>query len=143
MKRAITIILAAAIASISAMAYAAGQTQPLPEEISAFLAKHFPGKEILKVEKDVKLSGSEYEVNLAGGAEIDFDTALVWKDVKAGRGSAVPSGIVPKAISSFVEKHHPGSSIVEISRKRVSFEIELSDGTELELSKNGKLLKYD
>lgn len=143
MKRTITIILAAAIASISALAYAAGQTQPLPEEISAFLAKHFPGKEILKVEKDVKLSGSEYEINLAGGAEIDFDTALAWKDVKAGRGSAVPSGIVPKAIRSYVEKNHPGKKIVEISRKRVSFEIELSDGTEIELSKNGKLLKYD
>lgn len=143
MKKTITIILAAAIVSISAMAYAAGQPQPIPEEISIFLAKHFPGKEILKVEKDIEHSGFEYEIKLAGGAEIDFDTALEWKDVKAGRGSAVPSGIVPKAISSYVEKNHPGKKIVEISRKRVSFEVELSDGTEVELSKNGKLLKYD
>lgn len=36
----------------------------------------------------------EYEVDMTSGAEIDFRDNGDWKDVKAGKGKAVPAAII-------------------------------------------------
>ena len=82
----------------------------------------------------------EYEVDLTSGAEIDFKSDGDWKEVKAARGKAVPSAIVPAAIAKYVSKNFSGQTIVEISRKRGGYEVELSNGSELKLTEDAKPL---
>ncbi len=112
----------------------------LPKEARSFIAKYFPGEKIRKVEQDQGRRGMEYEVDFTSGAEVEFREDGTWKDVKAARGNSIPSAIVPSAITKHVQANYSGQSIVEISRKRGGYEIELSNGSELKLTEDAKPL---
>lgn len=139
MKKLIAVILALAV-SVGMSSRAGTPINPteLPEAAQAFIAKNFPTDVIKKVEKDNGRRGVEYEVDFISGAEVDFMSQGEWKEVKAARGSAVPSDIVPAAIVKHVSTNYDGMSIVEISRKRGGYEVELSNGTELMLTEDAK-----
>lgn len=140
MKRIINLALLVIVASLSAVAVAGMpvKTSDLPKNARTFLTKYFAGDNVRKAEKDQGHRGMEFEVDLQSGAEIDFRENGDWKDVKAAHGKTVPAGIVPAAIADYVAKNHKGQSIVEISRKRGGYEVELSNGTELKLTENGQ-----
>lgn len=80
----------------------------------------------------------EYDVTLNSGAEVDFNASGEWREVKAASGKAVPAAIVPAAISTYVKTNHKGKSISKISFKRGGYQLKLSDGSELKLTKEGK-----
>lgn len=140
MKRFFIMTLAAVAASVSAYVYAGTPVSPseLPKPILTFISTHFPGDNIREAEKERGLRGAEYEVELISGAEIDFRDNGDWKEIKAARGKAVPSAIVPEAIARYVADNFEGRDIVEIARKRGGYEVELSDDTELRLTDNAK-----
>ncbi|MBD5356090.1 MAG: hypothetical protein HDR88_03675 [Bacteroides sp.] len=140
MKKFFSLMLITIVASVSAMVYAGTpikQTE-LPKAAQTFLSKHFPGDEVLKAEKEQGRRGMEYEVDLKSGTEVDFQENGDWKEVKAARGNAVPETIIPAAIAKYVSTNFNGQSIVEISRKRGGYEVELSNGTELKLTEDAK-----
>lgn len=140
MKRFMTLALLAIVASVSAFVYAGTPIKKtdLPKAAQTFLSKYFSGDDVLKAEKDQGRRGMEYEVDLSSGAEIDFTENGDWKEVKAARGTAVPAAIVPSAISKYVSTNFKGQSIVEISRKRGGYEVELSNGSELKLTEDAQ-----
>lgn len=140
MKKFVSMMLAAIVASVSALAFAGTPVSPseLPKEVQNFLTKHFPGDEVTKAEKEQGRRGMEYEVDLKSGAEIDFRDNGDWKEVKAPRGNAVPATIIPSAIAKYVSTNFKDQTIVEISRKRGGYEVELSNGTELKLTEDAK-----
>ena len=129
--------------SMSASMYAGTpiKQSELPKAAQTFMTKHFPNEQVKKVEKDNGRRGMEYEVDFISGAEVEFRTDGEWKEVKAAKGNAVPAAIVPAAITKFVNTNFSGQSIVEISRKRGGYEIELSNGTELKLTEDAKPLQ--
>lgn len=142
MKKTYQSCWAAFALSASSVAFAGTpiNTSELPQAARNFIAKHFPSDKIRKAEKDQGRRGMEYEVDLTSGAEIDFKSDGDWKEVKAARGKAVPSAIVPAAIAKYVSKNFSGQTIVEISRKRGGYEVELSNGSELKLTEDAKPL---
>lgn len=142
MKKIITLMLVAATASFSAAVFAGTPIDPsdLPKAAQTFLSKHFPGDNVRKAEKDRDFRGVEYDVDLMSGAEVDFRDNGDWKDVKAPKGKAVPAAIVPAAIAKYITTNYEGQSIVEISRKRGGYEVELLNGIELKLTEDAKPL---
>lgn len=140
MKRILSLLLLSIVASVTAIMYAGTpiKQSDLPKTAMTFLTKNFPGDEIRKAEKEQGRRGMEYEVELKSGAEIDFRENGDWKDIKAARGNSVPAALIPTAISRYVTTNYRGQKIVEISRKRGGYEIELSNGTELKLTEDAK-----
>lgn len=140
MKRFFSLMLVAIVASMSAMVFAGTPIKPteLPKAAQTFLNKHFPGDEVLKAEKEQGRRGMEYEADLKSGAEVDFLDSGEWKEVKAARGCVVPAAIIPTAIAKYVSTNFKGQSIVEISRRRGGYEVELSNGTDLKLTEDAK-----
>ncbi len=130
-------IAIAAICSTAQTGTAITQAQ-LPKEARNFISKYFSADKVRKVEKDMGHRGMEYEVDFISGAEVDFREDGNWKEVKAARGRAVPTAIVPAAISQYVKAKYAGQSIVKISLKRGGYEIKLSGGVELQLTKDAK-----
>lgn len=58
--------------------------------------------------------------------------------------SAVPAAIVPQQIADFVAKmNYPGQFIRKIDRDAYSWEIELSNGLEVEFDLNFNVIDYD
>lgn len=141
MKKLLIIAAAALATAFGTISAGTPVTQDqLPKEARSFITKYFPGEKIYKVEQDQGRRGLEYEVDFTSGAEVEFREDGTWKDVKASRGNAVPSGIVPAAIVKHVQTNYSGQAIVEISRKRGGYEIELSNGSEIKLTEDAKPL---
>ena len=46
----------------------------LPPQITAFMQQNFPGQTISFATKDLEITGWQYDVVLADGTQIDFDT---------------------------------------------------------------------
>lgn len=140
MKRILSLMLLTIVASVTAITYAGTPVRQseLPKTVRTFLTKHFPGDDIRKAEKEQGRRGMEYEVDLKSGAEIDFRENGDWKEIKAARGNSVPAALIPTAISKYITSSYRGQKIVEISRKRGGYEIELSNGTELKLTETAK-----
>ena len=140
MKKIVFMMLVAFTASFPALVFAGtpiNQSQ-LPKAAQTFLSKHFPGDKVKKAEKDEGRRGTEFEVDLISGAEVDFRDNGDWKEVKAAKGHAVPAAIIPSAISKYVATKYAGKKIVEISHKRGGYKIELSNGVELKLTEDAK-----
>lgn len=143
MKKVVTLTLAAILAAALSLVSAGtpiGQAE-LPKAAQTFLSEHFPGDKVIKAEKDGGFRGAEYEVDLMSGAEVEFKDNGEWKEVKVARGAAVPAAIVPAAIAKYVANSFAGLPIVEISRKRGGYEVELSNGTELKLTEDAKPMR--
>lgn len=131
------------IAAMTAPASFAGtriQQSELPQAAQTFISTYFPDELIQKVEREKGHRGMEYDVDFASGAEVEFMSDGQWKEVKAAKGGAVPSALVPEAISKYVADNFNGLAIVEISRKRGGYEVELSNGTELKLTEDAQPL---
>ncbi|MDO4721823.1 PepSY-like domain-containing protein [Porphyromonas circumdentaria] len=109
----------------------------LPKVAQQFVKQHFSAQVSL-VTVDNDLIGKTYEVLLVDGTRMEFDRKGVWKDVEVERGSVVPNQIIPKAISTYVVKHFPGTTIKQIEKRdRGGYQVELSNGVELKF--NSKL----
>lgn len=121
---------------------AAAQAQGLPQQITDFLLKQFPGATVSYVETDADHGGMEYDVTLNDGTEVDFDRANQWESVDC-HVKAVPAALVPGAISSYVKSNNQGLPITKISRKPNGYEIELNNGLELRFDPNGNFAGID
>lgn len=139
MKKIISMTVIAVVSAFSVI-YAGTPIaqEKLPKEAKAFISKYFSTDKVMSVEKEEGRRGTEYEVVFRNGAEVDFKSDGSWKEVKAAKGQAVPDAIIPSAILTFVKTQHRGKIICEISMKRGYYEVELSDGTELKLTKGAK-----
>lgn len=140
MKKFITLMLIALAALMPSKMFAGRpiSQSELPKAAQTFITRHFSNDQVRKVELDNGYRGAEYEVDFTSGAEVDFKSDGDWKEVKAARGNSVPSAIVPTAIARYVATNFNGLTIVEISRKRGGYEVELNNGTELKLTEDAK-----
>jgi hypothetical protein len=140
MKKLLSLMLATIIASLSAPVLAGTpiNRSELPTAAQTFITKYFSKDKVRKVEKDNGHRGMEYEVDFTSGAEVEFTSDGKWKEVKAARGTSVPSAIIPPAIAKYVGTNFKGQTIVEISRKRGGYKVELSNGSELKLTEDAK-----
>ncbi|NGM62981.1 hypothetical protein G5B30_13800 [Sphingobacterium sp. SGG-5] len=128
----------AAQAQVKAISFA-----QLPKNAQSFISKHYSEKNVSYITEESEfLSSAEYEVRLKDGKEIDFDSKGQWKEVD-GKKKAIPAAIIPAPVVAYVKKSFPENDIVKISRSSRRYEIELSNGLDLEFDKKGNFLRID
>jgi len=144
MKKFLTIIAIVLIASATMCARdrVTRNVSELPATSQTFLKKYFPktGVNHIKIEKE--LFKTSYDVILNNGTEIEFDSDGNWKEIDCGN-TAIPNGIIMKAITNYVKTNYPKRVIVQIERSSSKYEVELSDGTDLDFGRNGEFLRVD
>ena len=115
----------------------------LPAAAQSFLKAHFADLTLAYAVEDPKWVGSEYEVTYTDRTEVDFRSNGEWSSVER-KYAAVPSAIVPKQIADYVAKsNYPNQYVRKIERKTYSWEIELSNGLEIEFDKNFQVIDID
>ena len=115
----------------------------LPAAAQSFLKSHFADLTLAYAVEDPKWVGSEYEVTYTDRTEVDFRSNGEWSSVER-KYAAVPSAIVPKQIADYVAKsNYPNQYVRKIERKTYSWEIELSNGLEIEFDKNFQVIDID
>ena len=85
----------------------------------------------------------EYEVKLANGMKIEFDTLGVWQEIKAPRDGEVPRSFVPDTIMNYVNEKYPEIKVRKIQKESYGYEVDLSNKTELQFDNNGGFIKED
>lgn len=114
----------------------------LPAAAQEFLAANFKDLTLAYAVEDPKFIGSEYEVIYTDRTEVEFDSDGAWTSV-GSRYAAVPADIVPEQIKSYVAQTFPNQQVRKIERKRYSWEIELSNGLEIEFDKQFNVTDID
>ncbi len=147
MKKASRIILAAllSMASLAASVSCGDRIvtlDKLPDAAQAFIKEHFSEVAVSYVKQDRENLVSTYEVVLQDGTQLEFNSKGEWDKVDC-KTKAVPASLIPAAIAEYVQKSFPGQWIVKIDRELLGYDIELSSGLDLKLSKDGKVLSVD
>ena len=119
------------------------QLAQLPQQAQQFINSYASKLKISYIKlEDELFSKKSYEVKMQDGSELEFDHKGAWKEVDFNHNT-VPNIIVPQSIKNYVNKSFPNNNIVKISRNSSKFEIELSNGLDLEFNKKGKFLRID
>lgn len=115
----------------------------LPEKAQQFLAAHFGDLTLAFAVEDPKFVGSEYEVTYTDRTEVDFRSDGEWSSVER-RYSAVPAAIVPQPIADYVAQSNiPGQFIRKIDRNAYTWEVELSNGLEIDFDNRFNVIGFD
>ena len=120
----------------------AASTLTVPDAINSFVKQYFPNATIAGVEQDSDHGGMEYDIYLSDGTEIDFDANNQWDKVEC-HANAVPAALVPQAIATHVKNNYPNMAITKINKEYHGYEIELSNGLELNFDKSGRFMGMD
>ena len=117
------------------------ESEQLPAAAQQFLQKYFSSAEITLVREDGDILQREYDVTLDNGTHIEFTSKGEWREVESRE--ALPRGIVPRNIETFIAKRYPKSEIYRIEQGRRDWEVGLSNGMELKFDNRFRLIDID
>lgn len=129
-------------------AYADGKERPisvdqLPKAAQEFVNTHFKDLTVAYVVADRDLVKEEYEIVFTDRTEVDFRENGEWKSVDR-KYAALPEAIVPQQIRDYmVAQRYDNLEVRKIERKAYGWEVELSNGIEIEFDKNFKVVDID
>ena len=115
----------------------------LPAPVMSFIQQTYPGQTITFAQKDLELTGWKYEVFLADGSHVEFDTDDTWDKVESPMTQPVPAQLIPAPIATHLQANFPGAFVTKIDKERNGYEIELATGVELKYNKQGALMEMD
>ena len=119
-----------------------GTFNELPAPAQQFITTYFTQSDIAWIQWERSGMGKEYEVRLNSGVEMEFysDGSLETIECKP---NAVPDGIVPAAIATYVSTQFPQAFIVKYHIDRREQEVELNTTLELVFDINGNFKYID
>jgi hypothetical protein len=115
----------------------------LPVPIQTFVQQNFPGQTVTSAQKDLELTGWKYEVFLADGTHIDFDTDDMWDKIECPLTNPVPTALIPPSVAATIQANYPDAMITKIDKERNGFEVDLANGLELKFNKQGAIVEMD
>ena len=117
--------------------------EQLPAPVKTFVQQTYPGETITFAQKDLELTGWKYEVFMADGTHIEFDTDDMWDKVESPMAKPIPMQLIPAPIATHLQANFPGAFVTKIDKERNGYEVELSTGMELKYNKQGALIEMD
>lgn len=114
----------------------------LPVDAQTFLKTHFTGQEPTYIIEDKETFSKDYKVQFANNIEVEFDRKGNWEEVD-GNHTVIPVSIIPKTIATYVKTNFPNTTITKIDKGTWGYEVNLSNGLELEFNSKGSFLRID
>jgi len=115
----------------------------LPGSGAAFLSDHFGDATVGNIKKERDSKGTDYTAYLGNGIKVKFDGNGDWKEVEAPRGRTIPTTFIPHQIVAYVTETYPNLGINGIEKEKYGFEVELTNGLDLEFDMDGVFLRTD
>lgn len=114
----------------------------LPANAQTFLKKHFPNETPSSIIKEKEVFSTEYKVQFSNAIEIEFDGKGNWEEID-GNHTAIPISAIPAKIAAYVKTNYKDASVTKIDKSRWGYEVDLSNGLELEFDSTEKFLRID
>ena len=145
MKKILSILVMAIVAVQFAFAgdVITKDMNQLPLPARNFINRHFTKPVVKHIKIDSDIMSKKYEVVLANGTEIDFDSKGNWEEVDAKKRK-VPATIIPSFVTDYLKANNfTNEYVTKIERDRKGFEVELNTDISFKFDKNGKFRKAD
>lgn len=114
----------------------------LPVNAQTFLKTHFAGQEPTYIIEDKEMFSKDYKVQFANNLEVEFDGKGNWEEID-GNNQAIPISVIPKKIVSYINTHFANTAITKIDKGTWGYEVNLSNGLELEFNSKGNFIRID
>ena len=143
MKKIATLILSLAALTFSAKADDRPiDFEQLPAAAKAFIQSDFPSVAISFITKDTDLLDTAYDVHLANGLKIEFNSKGEWKEISC-KSAPIDNKYIPQQIRTTVASRWPDSGFKKIERYRQGYEVELTNRLELKFDRHFRLVEID
>lgn len=117
--------------------------EQLPKQSQQFVEKYFPGQSIALVKMERGFFEKSYELIFTNGNKIEFDRRGNWKEIDC-KHTECPEELIPIQIRDYVRENYPGNKIRKIEKEsRNGYEVELTNGTDLEFDSKFRLIDID
>ncbi|MFS0490579.1 PepSY-like domain-containing protein [Leadbetterella byssophila] len=115
----------------------------LPQKAQTFLKINFTKEKAQKILKETEdYLETIYQVTFQGKLKIKFDKNGNWKEVD-GHRKPIPTRFIPEKILTYIKKSFPNNEVVKIEKEKRKYEVEISNGLELEFDRDGNFLRID
>ena len=141
----LTFLFVAAFALVSCDKEEVINVDGLPSASNTFLNEYFAGVKVLSTIKETEFVDKEYKVILENGVEISFDKKGNWTEVEAKlETQALPNtAFILPAITDYIAANYPDAGINGIEKNKNGFDVELTNGFDLEFNANGGFVRFD
>lgn len=112
--------------------------EQLPQAAQTFLQQHFASMVPLVVTAD----WDDYTIMYESGDRVEFDRGGQWKDIECYT-SSVPAVLIPEQIKAYVNKTYPNTTVLKLERRRMGYEVHISNGMEIEFNRNFQVIDID
>lgn len=113
----------------------------LPQEITNYIAKHFPNHTILQVVIDRDDLTKNYEVILSENISLEFNRQ--YEIIEIDGVAQLPDSVIPAKILEYVSTNYPSNFITDWEIEDNHQQVELNNGLELEFNMQGDFLRID
>lgn len=115
----------------------------LPQKAQTFLKTNFTKEKAQQILKETEdYLETIYQVTFQGKLKIKFDKNGNWKEVD-GHRKPIPTRFIPEKILTYIKKSFPNNEVVKIEKEKKKYEVEISNGLELEFDRDGNFLRID
>lgn len=114
----------------------------LPAKAQQVLKKSFPKHKVALAKMESEIFDKKYDVIFTNGDKIEFDKNGNWLEISCER-TAVPSSLVPAAISKYVSGSYPGTKILKIELDRSEYEVKLNNRLEVTFNSSFQVIDID
>lgn len=115
----------------------------LPEKAQIFIKKNFTKEKTQQILKETgDFLDNSYKVVFKNRIKIKFDRKGDWKEINGNR-TAIPINLIPEKILAYINKSFPNNYVVKIEKEKRKYEVEISNGLDLEFDLNGNFIKID
>ena len=119
------------------------QVSEMPKAAQLFIKNHFADLSVAMAKVETDFLDKNYDVVFTNGNKVEFDKKGNWTNVDCEH-TQVPVAILPEAIRQYVAKNYPDARVLKIEvTDRKGYEVELSNGFELEFDKRMNVIDVD
>ena len=115
----------------------------LPQRARSMISACFAGDPVSSIEKDSRMRGTEYEVELASGMELDFNDNGTWRKISAAPGQSLADNFIPEKIADYLAQAYPGESVTKILKNHKGYEVELTNNHDLHFDTSERFVRVD
>ena len=116
--------------------------EQLPADAQTLIKTHFANDPVSYVLQERERLSVEYEVRLASGSKLEFDSKGGLRKVDCDI-RPVPEALIPQAVLDYVKNNFPDTTINEWGKDDRRWKAELSNKLELEFDNNYRFIRID
>ena len=119
------------------------QVTEMPKAAQTFIKSHFADQSVAIAKLENDFMNKSYDVIFTNGDKVEFDKKGNWTNVDCEH-TQVPVAVIPQAIQDYVSKNYPNAKVVKIEKTdRKGYDVDLSNGFELEFDKKMRVVEID